>query len=182
MFVMVSGPPGSGKSTLARPIADRLRLPLIAKDAIKEALMDVLGYPAGVEESRTLGRAAVVAMLNVAASAQAGAVLDSTFFPYAFAQLRALPGRLVEVHCRCPREVAVARYAARSASRHAGHLDAERQPDELWNEQNTRPTGIAPTIVVDTTAPVDVMAVVGQITALARGADPQELLNPPKLT
>jgi adenylate kinase family enzyme len=44
MFVMVSGPPGSGKSTLARPIAEELRLPLIAKDAIKEALMDVLGY------------------------------------------------------------------------------------------------------------------------------------------
>ncbi len=146
---MVSGPPGSGKSTLSRPIADRLRLPLIAKDAIKEALMDVLGYPASVEESRTLGRAAVLAMLNVAASSQAGAVLDSTFFPYAFAQLRALPGPLVEVHCRCPRSVAVARYSARSPTRHAGHLDADRQPGELWNDQNTRPTGIAPAIVVD---------------------------------
>ena len=169
---MVSGPPGSGKSTLARPIADQLELPLIAKDAIKEALMDVLGYPGTVEESRTLGRAAVVAMLNVAASSQSGAVLDSTFFPYAFAQLTSLPGPLVEVHCRCPRDVAVARYAARSSRRHAGHLDAERQPDELWNAQNTRPTGIAPAIVVDTTAPVDVTAVVGQLIELARGGEP----------
>ncbi|MGZ4181073.1 MAG: AAA family ATPase [Solirubrobacteraceae bacterium] len=168
MFVIVSGPPGSGKSTLARPIADQLELPLIAKDAIKEAVMDVLGYPASVEQSQTLGRAAVTAMLNVAASSQAGAVLDSTFFPYAFAQLRALPGRLVEVHCRCPRTVAVARYTARSPTRHAGHLDADRQPDELWNEQNTCPTGIAPAIVVDTTAPVDVTAVVRQINGLAR--------------
>ena len=65
--------------------------------------------------------------------------------------------KLVEVHCRCPRAVAVARYAARSPTRHAGHLDAGRQPDELWTEQNTRPTGIAPAIVVETTAPVDVM-------------------------
>jgi predicted kinase len=168
MFVMVSGPPGSGKSTLARPIADELRLPLIVKDAIKEALMDVLGYPASVEESRTLGRAAVTAMLNVAAACSEGAVLDSTFFPYSFPQLRALPGPLVEVHCHCPREVAIARYTARSAGRHAGHLDAERQPDELWNEQNTRPTGIAPSMVIDTTAPVDVAAVVGQIEELAR--------------
>jgi predicted kinase len=149
MFVMVSGPPGSGKSTLSRPIADELRLPLIAKDAIKEALMDVLGYPASVEESRTLGRAAVVAMLNVAASSQDGAVLDSTFFPYAFAQLTALPGSLVEVHCSCPRAVAVARYT------------------ELWNDENTRPTGIAPAIVVDTTTPVDIAAVVRQINELA---------------
>jgi len=165
---MVSGPPGAGKSTLARPIAAELELPLIAKDAIKEALMDVLGYPATVEESRTLGRAAVMAMLNVAASSRPGAVLDSTFFPYAFPRLRALPGPLVEVHCRCPREVASARYAARSASRHAGHLDADRPPDELWNEPNTRPTGIAPAIVVDTTVPVDVAALVRQIEELAR--------------
>jgi adenylate kinase family enzyme len=170
MFVMISGPPGSGKSTLARPIADELKLPLIAKDAIKEAVMDVLGYPATVEESRTLGRAAVMAMLNVAASSHDGAVLDSTFFPYAFTQLRSLPGPLVEVHCRCPRDVAIARYTARGPTRHAGHLDADRQPDELWNEQNTRPTGIAPAVVVDTTAPADAAAVVRQITELARGA------------
>jgi predicted kinase len=171
MFVMVSGPPASGKSTLARPIADQLRLPLIAKDAIKEALMDVLGYPASVEESRTLGRAAVMAMLNVATSSQDGAVLDSTFFPYAFPQLRSLPGPLVEVHCSCPREVAIARYAARSSTRHAGHLDADRQADELWNERNTRPTGIAPAIVVDTTMPVDVAALVREIEELARSEE-----------
>jgi predicted kinase len=163
MFVMISGPPGSGKSTLARPIADELQLPLIAKDAIKEALMDVLGYPATVEQSRTLGRAAVVAMLNVATESLAGAVLDSTFFPYAFPRLRSLPGPLLEVHCSCPREVAVGRYSARSPTRHAGHLDADRQPHELWNEQNTRPSGIAPSIVVDTTAPVDVTTVIRQV-------------------
>jgi hypothetical protein len=64
----------------------------------------------------------------------------------------------------------VARYTARSATRHAGHLDADRQPAELWNEQNTRPTGIAPAIVVDTTIPVDVVAVVTQINELARRA------------
>lgn len=166
MFVMVSGPPGSGKSTLAQPIAAQLELPLIAKDAIKEALMDVLGYPASVEESRTLGRAAVMAMVNVAEASQAGAVLDSTFFPYAFPLLRSLPGRLVEVHCSCPRRVAIERYAART--RHAGHLDADRQPDELWNERNTSPTGIAPCIVVDTTTAVDVAEVVRQIRRLAR--------------
>jgi adenylate kinase family enzyme len=74
MFVMVSGPPGSGKSTLARPIAQQLPLPLIAKDALKEALMDVVVYPASVEESRTLGRAAVMAMRNVAATSHAAAV------------------------------------------------------------------------------------------------------------
>jgi hypothetical protein len=39
VFVLVTGPPGSGKTTLAGPLAERLSLPLIAKDTIKEALM-----------------------------------------------------------------------------------------------------------------------------------------------
>jgi hypothetical protein len=166
MFVLIWGPPGSGKSTLARPIAQRLGLPLIAKDAIKEALMDVLGYPGSVEQSRRLGRAAVMAMLSVAESSTAGAVLDSTFFPYAFPRLRSLPGPLVEVHCRCARALAAERYRARSLGRHAGHLDHERPPDELWNERNANPTGIAH-IVVDTTHEVEVAGVVDQIRSLA---------------
>jgi predicted kinase len=39
VFVLVAGPPGSGKSTLARPLAAELGLPLLVKDAVKEALI-----------------------------------------------------------------------------------------------------------------------------------------------
>lgn len=38
LFVLVGGWPGSGKSTLARALAAELRLPLLAKDEIKEAV------------------------------------------------------------------------------------------------------------------------------------------------
>ena len=41
MFVLVAGPPGSGKSTLASPLASELSLPLLVKDAIKDALIEV---------------------------------------------------------------------------------------------------------------------------------------------
>ncbi len=41
-FVLVAGWPASGKSTLARALAAELGLPLLAKDEIKEALMDGL--------------------------------------------------------------------------------------------------------------------------------------------
>ena len=40
MYVVVTGPPGSGKSTLAPSLADELDLPLLAKDTVKQALLD----------------------------------------------------------------------------------------------------------------------------------------------
>ena len=43
LVVVVTGPPAAGKTTIAREVAARLRLPLITKDTIKEALFDGLG-------------------------------------------------------------------------------------------------------------------------------------------
>jgi predicted kinase len=169
MFVLVAGPPGSGKSTLARPLAAELGLPLIAKDAIKEALMDTLGRPDSVEESRELGRAAVIVMLTVARTSP-GAVLDSTFYPYTIPYLKALPGPLIEIRCVCPREIVEARYRARSAGRHAGHLDAERPADELWNEHHLQPLALGPLIRVDTSKEVGVARVAEQVRELAASA------------
>jgi len=96
-FVLVAGWPGSGKSTLAAALAAQLGLPLLAKDEIKEALMEGLGQPSTVAESQRLGKAAVLAMLRAARTCP-GAVLDSTWFDYALPLARALPGRLIEVH------------------------------------------------------------------------------------
>ena len=153
-FVLVAGWPGSGKSTLAAGLATELRLPLLSKDEIKEALMDGLGRPEAVAESRRLGRAAVLALLRVAARCP-GAVLDSTWFGYALPLARRLPGRLAEVHCMVPLDVARTRYRDRAAGRHAGHLDADRTDAELWGEP-VRPLGLGPVIKVDTSGPVDI--------------------------
>ena len=43
IVVLVNGLPGAGKTTLARTLSQRLRLPLLSKDTIKEAHADVLG-------------------------------------------------------------------------------------------------------------------------------------------
>jgi predicted kinase len=153
-FVLVAGWPGSGKSTLARALALELGLPLLAKDEIKEALMEGVGRPSTVAESQRLGRAAVLAMLRIARRCP-GAVLDSTWFDYTLPLLHALPGQLAEVHCTIPRDVAKARYVARAATRHPGHLDTARTDQELWG-QPSRPLGLGPVIEVDTARPVDI--------------------------
>lgn len=167
MFVVVSGPPASGKSTLAPALAGELGLPLVAKDTIKDALMSVLPVP-DVEASRQLGRASVAAMLAVAAVSPCGAVIESNFYrSRAVADLRGLPGPVVEVFCRVDRETALSRYQGRAASRHAGHFDSIRSPDELWNEEVAEPVaGGWPLIEVDTTHPADVAEVVRRIRDL----------------
>lgn len=168
LFVVVSGPPASGKSTLAPAIATELSLPLIAKDRIKDALMSVLAVP-DVEASRQIGRAAVAAMLAVAADAPRGAVLESNFYrSVAGAELRRLPGTVVEVFCRCDPAVAAARYRARAGSRPAGHFDAVRTDDELWNPEVAEPVaGGWPVIEAVTDQPVDLSVVVRQVLAAA---------------
>ena len=165
LFVLVVGWPAAGKSTLAAALAAELGMPLLAKDEIKEALMDGLGRPATVAQSQRLGRAAVLAMLRVAHRCPA-AVLDSTWFGYAIPLVRTLPGRLAEVRCVVPVEVARARYRQRAATRHAGHLDEARGDAELWGTPPRSP-GLGPVVEVDTSGPVDVPRLAAQLTCIA---------------
>jgi predicted kinase len=177
VFVLVGGPPASGKSSLAAPLAVELGLALIAKDAIKEALMDSLGLPRDVEESRRLGRAAVMAMLTVARTSP-GAVLDSTWYSYTRPALRELRQPLIEVRCVVSLEVARSRYALRAGSRHAGHLDADRLDEELWDPGHSQPLGVGPVIEVDTSRVVSIAELARRIRELAGQQDGQNANDP----
>jgi len=170
-YVVVSGPPASGKSTLAPALAGSLGLPLLAKDTIKDALMSRLPVP-DVGASRQLGQAAVAVLLAVAAESPPGAVLEGNFFrSRARPELAALPGRVIEVFCRCDREVAAARFAARAGTRAAGHFDSERRPDELWNDEISEPVaGPWPVIEADTNGRLDVEAVLAAVRAAMIGS------------
>jgi predicted kinase len=156
VFVLVTGPAGSGKTTVSRPLAHRLGLPLIAKDAIKDALIDVLGA-ADVTRSRELGRAAVAVMKGVVAGLPA-AVVDSVWIEReaAIEWAQTLPGRVIEVFCRCDLGVLEQRYRERVQSRGAGNFDLERTQEELWAERYLQPlNGNWSVIEVDTTQPLD---------------------------
>ena len=126
LVVVVTGPPAAGKTSVARELAARLRLPLIAKDTIKEALFDGLGT-GDLAWSRRLGEATYLAMLGLAeesVGAGASLVLEANFIRGGETRLAALPARFVQVHCSAPLEVLLERYGSRE--RHPGHVDAER--------------------------------------------------------
>jgi glycerophosphoryl diester phosphodiesterase len=139
VYVVVSGPPGSGKTTLAGAIAKGLSLPLLSKDTIKEPLMDTLLAP-DIAASRQLGRAAMAALYALAAAQPYGSVLESNFQrSLALEELSRLPGRVVEIFCRCDRDVAAARYRSRAPARHRGHFDAACADAEVWSDQTDEP-------------------------------------------
>jgi len=154
LYVLLGGWPGSCKTTLARALAPALGLAYLGKDEVKEALMDSLGAPADVAASRRLGEVAVRLVLRIARDCP-GAVIDSTWFPYARPLAEQLPGRRVEVRCVVDPALVRARYRMRR--RDARHLDAQRTEQELWGEP-AAPFGVGPLVEVDTSRAVDVPA------------------------
>jgi predicted kinase len=190
-LVFVSGPPGAGKSTLAGPLAVELGFALLAKDRIKETLHDALGVEADLAWSRRLGAATMELLWALAADSPA-VVLEANFWPddpRHGERVRALGARTVEVHCSCPIEECLRRYAARGASRHAVHvLDRDRSlatgaartggtvapavpalaDDPLADTfaRSSRPLRLGPVVTVDTTRPVDVAAVAAEVRRL----------------
>lgn len=157
-LVVVSGPVASGKSTLATPLAERLGLPLVAKDTIKEALFDVLGT--GDEAwSKRMG-AATYAVLWALAPGFPAAVLEANFGPEARDHLLVLCPHPIQVHCTGPREELERRFNERP--RHPGHID--EFPADKVAEQDALDLG-GPRLVVDTTDSVDIDAVVAWVGA-----------------
>jgi predicted kinase len=164
--VLVSGAPGAGKTTLAVPLARLLGLPLIAKDDIKETLVDVLGDRDGdLAWSRTVGGAAMELLWKLAERAP-GAVLEANFRPrsaYERERLTRLEARIVEVYCRCPPELLMRRFHERAQTAHPAHPLRELTPEHL--AEFDRPIGLSEVIEVDTSHPVDVEALAAQVTS-----------------
>jgi len=137
--ILVTGLPGTGKTVLALALSRRYALPLLAKDTIKEPLMDVLGAGSRIH-SRRLSDASFAVLFALAhqlLGAGFSLILEGNFrrAEHERALLQACsvvssdPShalRMVQVLCCAAEPERFERLRARQhdPSRHAGHRDA----------------------------------------------------------
>ena len=172
-IVIVSGPPGAGKTTVARPLAQALGFSLLSKDDIKEALFTALYDPEreaadDLDFSRRLSVAAMQTLLALAPHCP-DVVLEANFRPRSEQErgrLAALPGRIVEVHCRLPLDEAVRRFAERAARERHHPAHALKAMSEERMAEYDGPIGLGMVIEVDTSRPVEIEALTERVRAV----------------
>ncbi|MBI5651707.1 MAG: AAA family ATPase [Chloroflexi bacterium] len=139
-LLIISGAPGAGKTTLARQLARKLNLPLVAKDDIKEALFDSLGWKDRAW-SKQLGRATYELMYYFVEQQLAvgrSLIVESNFdSAHASPRFRAIqdkhPFAPIQIILNADGNVLVERFKTRWASgaRHPGHVDHLSAPEEI---------------------------------------------------
>ena len=187
-LILITGAPGTGKTALGERLGDRLGLPFVWKDGIKETLMDFLGYE-DVVWSQKLGVASIKVLyhlLEVQLKARASFIIECNFradldTPQLLALQQRYPFQPIQICLYADTAVLRERNRVRAASgaRHPGHHDMVRlegnAPPEL---KITRASEFIPLDIgghlfeIDTTdfAAVDYAGLFGQIEGMRKMA------------
>jgi dephospho-CoA kinase len=161
-LVIVTGPPAAGKTTVATFLADRLGLPLLGMDTIKEVLFEQIGALSRAE-SEQLGRAAFRVQIDLARNlAYAGvslvleAAIDASESDQLSSLVHSFPHAAVHVAVHAAAPIRLERHAARvrTANRHRAHQITDEAETRDWAEhgvpEHTVPDLACPLIEVDT--------------------------------
>lgn len=174
-YVIVTGIPASGKSTVGQAVAAALKLEMLDKDEILEALFISRGV-GNADWRRELSHAADEELKQKALRSR-GAVISSWWHHPAsdvdtgtpVEWLSSLTGVVVELHCVCSPNIAAERFMTRE--RHEGHLDRYKTHAELLSsfEQQAAlgPLGIGSLVSVNTEREVKLEIVLAQIDFLS---------------
>jgi hypothetical protein len=169
--IIVTGIPASGKSTVGQAVAAALRLEMLDKDEILEALFNSRGV-GNADWRRELSRAADEELKQKARRSE-GAVISSWWHHPAsnvdtgtpVEWLSSLSGVAIELQCVCSPNIAAERFMTRQ--RHEGHLDRYKTYAELLTsfEQQAAlgPLGLGRLVQVNTERDVELEALLTQI-------------------
>lgn len=131
-IILINGISATGKTTIGRQIAERLKLPFFAKDAIKERLFDELGYSDREWAHKLSGVTHSVLNYVLEEELKCGRsfVMEANFNPQFDAyKYRAWSEKygfdVVQVLCFAEGEIVFDRFRKRveSGERHPGHVD-----------------------------------------------------------
>jgi hypothetical protein len=181
--VILNGVPGAGKTTLARLLGPELGFPVVSRDAIKEALADLVSVDLPTQRVGALAADAMWAMVGMIERPTLvesfwATGRDETHFERGLTVSHVERG--IEVWCEVPLELARGRYIDRP--RHRVHTDLARLAE--WDEmaRDAGPISHFPMLRVDTSGSVDVSYLadtIRQILGLADRVPGDDHLKPP---
>jgi predicted kinase len=132
-IIIITGLPGTGKTTLGKKLSEKLSLPFITRDALKELLFDTLGW-SDREWSKKLGIASYALMdyfIKTELKAGRSFIIESNFKPeFDNAKFKKWQNEYhysaVQILCYARGEVLFNRFKQRAESgeRHPGHVDS----------------------------------------------------------
>jgi predicted kinase len=127
LLVVVTGPPGAGKTTIAAALRERLGLPLIAKDTLKELLGGALGIEdrAGSQQLGGIVFELISVFVKELLEHGVSVIAEGNFTERSTLFSGLPPAEIVQVYVTASPDTLRERMLVRDTHRHPVHYDRE---------------------------------------------------------